>query len=697
VGLDCWNPDSRNQQVIWYRNGLANGPHILKVLARGTGNPLARGRKIFIEGVQWSNATGGVDFGEGGGPTETQRLVFGYPGREDLKDSMGGLWRPGTEFIVRLGAMADSVVSSWWCVPEPKLIAATRDPALYRHGVHARDFTVNLTVGPGTYHVRLKFAAGRGLDTLQNCVTVFLNGREIVKRMDVAATAGGPYRAVDLVFNDVAPRNGVIDLRFLGGDPEHGVIGEAFVQAIEVRPGPGPSGAVPVTLLERNLLRDGGFEKTFPQVSAVSPGRPGVWEIQGTGPGAPRVIRESVSPPTLGGLPEPGAGKEALRIAGRGHSRVVQEIVARPRSLYRGSAWVCARDLDGRGFGHSPGDSAGLLLEELDAAGKVVAAHPKSAVTRAGPFRYLSTQITAGPKTARIRLVLDTVLECNPEQGSITYDQCALEGPPGPASVFGQIVDFRGKPLLGSLVTGGGQAVRTGSDGGFILPGLSDRLNVLVQAEKQGHYPNKKELVLEAGANRCDLVLEALPTNNLLRNGNFEEGFAQARSVEHGPTGVRGPWSFQFAPGVLCYIYPESIYTWRKPHIFRGKEAISMVTDGNGELKLYQDVSVDAKTELTASAWVQGLDVGGTGKGFGAGAKDFAGLWIQELDSQGRVLVDHRKVGLNKATSNFERMRYTFRTGAQTAKVRFILYSNIRCIWQQGAAIFDECALEKTG
>ena len=105
---------------------------------------------------------------EGGGPTGAQRMVFGYPGREDLKDSAGNLWRPGTEFIIRLGAMKDSVAESWWTTPGQQPILGTNDPDLYRYGIHGREFCVNATGGAGTYGVRLKFTAARGLDTCEN-------------------------------------------------------------------------------------------------------------------------------------------------------------------------------------------------------------------------------------------------------------------------------------------------------------------------------------------------------------------------------------------------------------------------------------------------------------------------------------------------------------------------------------------------
>jgi hypothetical protein len=279
----------------------------------------------------------------------------------------------------------------------------------------------------------------------------------------------------------------------------------------------------------------------------------------------------------------------------------------------------------------------------------------------------------------------------------VSYDQCVLDGPPAPAIVTGKVTDERKSALEGALVTIEGQSVRTSRDGTFRIAGLSDLMTVSVQAGKQGRYPLARVMLLSAGENRCELALPALPTNNLLANGDFEKGFPQARGVEHGASGVRGPWSFRFSPGAACYIYPETIYTWRKPRIFRGKEAISHVTDGGGRLELYQDVVADPNTRLTASAWVLGLDVAGDGKGFGAGAKDFAGLEIIELDAQDRVLVTHERVGLRKATPDFQRVSTTFTTGPKTAKVRFTLLSVIECNWQKGAAIYDDCVLEKAG
>ena len=164
--------------------------------------------------------------------------------------------------------------------------------------------------------------------------------------------------------------------------------------------------------------------------------------------------------------------------------------------------------------------------------------------------------------------------------------------------------------------------------------------------------------------------------------------------MEHGVEGERDPWRFRFSPGINCYIYPESIYEWRKPRMRYGKEAISQVTDGGGTMELYQDVVVNPNQPLMASAWVLGLDVLGNGQGFGAGPEDFAGLVVQELDLQDQVLVTHERVGIMKASADFQQIKLPFTTGPHTAKVRVTLTSHIQCIWQKGAAIFDECVLE---
>ncbi|MCL4693754.1 MAG: hypothetical protein KJ060_14735 [Candidatus Hydrogenedentes bacterium] len=239
--IDCWNPRPRSGQVLYYTNGLTNGEHRLKVIVQGVKNPVSEGTHVWIEGVQWSAEEGSSGFGEGGGSTETQRMIFGYAGGEDYVDTDGHAWRPATEWVTPLGHLADVVAQAWNSNPQRLVIEGTSDPEIYRYGARAPEFWTNLTVGPGTYYVRLKFADTFQLIPKDRALTILINGDEVVTDMDIGATAGGQNRAVDLVFNDIQPRNGIIEVRFVN---RRG--GEAIVQALEIGSGHGGDGAVPV-------------------------------------------------------------------------------------------------------------------------------------------------------------------------------------------------------------------------------------------------------------------------------------------------------------------------------------------------------------------------------------------------------------------------------------------------------------------
>jgi len=123
--VECWNPSPRQQQPIFIRKGLTNGPHELKIVARGEKNPVASGAKVGIDAAQYSAATGDAGFGSGGGSKEAQRLIFGYTGRRDFIDSNGNAWRPGTEFVTRLGFGVDTVARSWWRTRRSMYIGGT--------------------------------------------------------------------------------------------------------------------------------------------------------------------------------------------------------------------------------------------------------------------------------------------------------------------------------------------------------------------------------------------------------------------------------------------------------------------------------------------------------------------------------------------------------------------------------------------
>lgn len=247
VPIDFYSPILLHQQIVYYDNGLSNSKHTLKVVVEGKHNPLSEGDEAFVDGIEYSNAAGSSGWGEGGGPTGTQRMIFGYTKSSDYIDSHGTSWHPGTEFIARTGNLTDSVAKTWNIIRQAVFIKGTPDPELYRYGVHWPDFTVNVTAGPSTYHLRLKFAETQYDAPNQRGISIFINGEKVVSNFDIFATAGGADKAVDLVYNGIRPKNGIIAIRFLGSQIG-GCQRDAMVQAIEVGPGDGGTGAHPKSI-----------------------------------------------------------------------------------------------------------------------------------------------------------------------------------------------------------------------------------------------------------------------------------------------------------------------------------------------------------------------------------------------------------------------------------------------------------------
>jgi hypothetical protein len=237
--VECWNPSVRTAQPIFLKKGLPNGPHELKIVARGEKNPLARSARISVECAQFSASTGEAGFGSGGGSTEPQRMIFGYTGRQDYVDTQGHAWRPGTEFVTRPGFGVDTVEKCWWRTRRSMYIGGTRDEEIYRYGVHATEFWVNLTVGPGSYRVRLHWAdtpvtpwveRESKWETVSRPTTVLINGRTVIENLNVCKEVG-TFKAYVREFDGIQPQNGIIELRFTS-TPGH----EAMIQAAEVIP-----------------------------------------------------------------------------------------------------------------------------------------------------------------------------------------------------------------------------------------------------------------------------------------------------------------------------------------------------------------------------------------------------------------------------------------------------------------------------
>ncbi len=431
VPVDCWSPVRRANQVLYYRNGLENGKHSVQLRPLGRGNPVSKGSRVTLRSVLSSRAAGQSLQERKYLKPEAQRVIFGYAGRSDWRASDGSLWRPATEWIVRSGVNADSVVAHWHTRPTRATILGTRDPELYRYGAHAPDLTAFFTVAPGRYTVRLHFVETRQVRPEQRALDIEINGRSVARRLDLAATAGGMFRAAALAFRNVAAQSGTIAVRLKGCDGA-----EAIIHAIEVLPGAGPSGRTPVAVAASpsgpgNLLANGGFEQTV----AGTVGRMGDrtpfagWTYVFASPQQSCIWAETdyVQHPHLG-MPEIMTGKQALRTHtdGDGHTMVFQDVVVRGNTDYLAEAWVRASDLHGKGFGRHSGDVAGLIVHELSVSGAVIKEHPIAAIRDAGPYRRVEVRFRTSEGTHRVRYILNTIQAAPYTEGHVTYDDCRL-------------------------------------------------------------------------------------------------------------------------------------------------------------------------------------------------------------------------------------------------------------------------------
>ena len=142
--------------------------------------------------------------------------------------------------MTRLGFGADTVARMLVAASAAACTsAATTDEEIYRYGVHAPEFWVNLTAAPGQYPVRLHWAdtpetpwverEGKW-DPVSRPTTVAINGRTVIEDLNVRKEVG-TFKAYVREFPGIRPQNGIIELRFKS-TPGH----EAMIQAIELLP-----------------------------------------------------------------------------------------------------------------------------------------------------------------------------------------------------------------------------------------------------------------------------------------------------------------------------------------------------------------------------------------------------------------------------------------------------------------------------
>lgn len=183
---------------------------------------------------------------------------------------------------------------------------------------------------------------------------------------------------------------------------------------------------------------------------------------------------------------------------------------------------------------------------------------------------------------------------------------------------------------------------------------------------------------------------------NLLQNPGFELGAPLAQG--YGPwSTVNNGWTYEFPDtntGNHSGVDRESnagLY-WGVPPTFNsGSEALrTYQMQGVALVEAYQILAVQPSAAYQASVYVR------TVGSFGSTSGDFAGLIVQQLDSNGlEILGATQQVGLTDAsTEDYRQLSVTVNTVSNAAYVVYRLRTIIRTTAGTGHVTYDDCAFD---
>jgi hypothetical protein len=144
-------------------------------------------------------------------------------------DRCGNVW--SADVFYRGGTPVRSVAAIDGAAP------TAADEVLYQAGRAGSDFSYAIPVTPGLYCVRIKLAEPKCDYFFERPMNLDINGRRVLRNVDVCHAARGPRRAYERVFRYLVPdAAGRLVLRFTSGWDPLKTCHEAIVQAIEVLP-----------------------------------------------------------------------------------------------------------------------------------------------------------------------------------------------------------------------------------------------------------------------------------------------------------------------------------------------------------------------------------------------------------------------------------------------------------------------------
>lgn len=389
------------------------------------------------------------------------------------------------------------------------------------------------------------------------------------------------------------------------------------------------------------------------------------------------------------------SGDEALRtyldgIAPFSRIHISQMVPVQSNEEYTASAFVYTWGA----FGQT-GAYAGVMVEQYDALGELIygAEYLDAFGDPAGSYRKAATTFTTAANTAFLKFILLAEYESAYNEGSVIFDDAALDGPsPAPATITGTVTSALGAPIKGVKVTAGGVMAFTGNTGAYTLAGVVPSPSTTILVTKLGFGSQSTEVLLVPGSTAIqNFVLDPV---NLLSDPGFESPVPYVELAGTYDT-THGAWNFkQLERSGYTAFWGEAeaaVYFVPQPaQINSGANALRTWLGYNGpfsRMHVSQMVPVVPGATYTASGYVYAWGTFGQ-------AGDFAGVTVEQYDAAGNLIAAGTySDGFTTASDAYRQALVTFTTASNAASVRYVLRAEYASIYTEGSVIFDTAGL----
>ena len=225
------------------------------------------------------------------------------------------------------------------------------DLPLYQGGRQGDDFSYAIPVPLGLYAVRLKFAEPQYEYSFQRPMNLSINGRSVMKNVDICQAARGGRRAHERVFRYLVPdAQGKLVLHFTGGFDPQANTGQAMVQAIEVLPEIRPEVSEARTAIPEGRWRPFVSAATAPShKTAIATARPEVLVCQAEKAGHD-VVNDAHVAPAASVAPATAERKTGSAAAIARDAVIARDLQPEHHSVIRVDAGASAEHVDWGGF-----------------------------------------------------------------------------------------------------------------------------------------------------------------------------------------------------------------------------------------------------------------------------------------------------------------------------------------------------------